>query len=105
MTRRIAAALAASLLAGCVTHTHRGDVSVISAHGVPPKYAILATSVEGSACDLFGTSPLLERAIDDALAKVPQADVLASVDVSIRRGLFGIWRCYDVEGAALLVTP
>jgi len=78
---------------------------VISAHGVPPKYVILAPKVAGEACDLFGTGPLLELATADALAKVPQADVLASVDISVRRGLFGIWRCYQVEGAALLVTP
>jgi hypothetical protein len=61
--------------------------------------------ITGRACSVLGGGPLLELAIDDALAKVPQADVLASVDISIRRGLFGIWYCYQVEGAALLVTP
>ena len=98
-----AAALSAVLLLGCVTH--RGDFDVISAHGVPPKYTILVPSVAGRACDLFGTGPLLQLAIADALAKVPQADLLASVEISVRRGLFGIWRCYQVEWAALLVTP
>lgn len=78
---------------------------MISAHGVPPKYIVLAPSVTGKACRIIAGGPLLQEAIEDALAKVPQADVLASVDISVRRGLFGIWFCYQVEGAALLVTP
>lgn len=99
-----AAALAALLLLGCAS-PRRGDFAVISAHGVPPKYVILAPSVSGRACRVVGTGPLFQLAVEDALAKVPQADVLASVDVSIRRGLFGFWFCYQVEGAALMVTP
>ena len=103
MTRRLAALLFASVLLGCASnHAH---FEVISAHGVPPKYIVLAPSVTGSACRIIGTGPLLQLAVEDALAKVPQADVLASMDISIRRGLFGIRYCYQVEGAALMVTP
>lgn len=101
--RRCAALLFASLLLGC--GTQRGHFEVISARGVPPRYTVLAPSVTGQACRIIGVGPLLQLAVEDALAKVPQADVLASVDISIRRGLFGFWFCYQVEGAALLVTP
>ncbi len=55
-------------------HAH---FDVISAHGVPPKYIVLAPSVTGSACRIIGVGPLLQLAVEDALAKVPQADVLA----------------------------
>lgn len=102
MRGRFAAFLVASVLLGC---SHGGHLEVISAHGVPSKYIVLAPSVAGKACRIIAGGPLLQEAIADALAKVPQADVLASVDISIRRGLFGIWFCYQVEGAALLVTP
>jgi hypothetical protein len=104
VTARRAAALVALVLVSCAGG-RRGTFEVISAHGVPPKYVILAPSVSGRACRIIGVGPLLELAVEDALAKVPQANVLASVDISIRRGLFGFWFCYQVEGAALLVTP
>jgi hypothetical protein len=79
---------------------------VISAHGVPPHYRILAPSVSGQSCNQFGAGGnQLELAVADALANVEQANTLASVDISVRRGLFGIPYCYQVEGAALLVEP
>jgi hypothetical protein len=83
---------------------HGGHFEVISAHGFPPQYTVLARNVDGRACRVIPYGPLLQLAVDDALAKVPQADLLASTRISIRRGLFGFWTCYLVEGSAIRVT-
>jgi hypothetical protein len=83
---------------------HGGHFEVISAHGFPSQYSVLARNVNGKACRVIPRGPLLQWAVDDALGKVPQADLLASTKISIRRGLFGIWTCYLVQGAAIRVT-
>jgi hypothetical protein len=104
MSSRILAVSVAVLILGCTVN--RGHFTVISAHGVPPHYRILAPSISGEACNKFGRrGNLLELAVADALAKVPQANLLASVDISVRRGLFSIPYCFQVEGAALFVEP
>jgi len=102
VSRRWAVLLFAIVHLGC--GAHGGHFEVISAHGFPPQYTVLVPRVTGKSCRVIPSGPLLQLAVGDALAKVPQADTLSSVKISIRRGLFGFWTCYQVEGAAIRIT-
>jgi len=108
---RIAAALAAVLLAGC--HVPIGHFTVLGdpaklVHGAP----VTATRTTGSSCRwwILGITlgvPSMQEAIDDALANAGASGVLADVDLVSDHPIYGLAgeHCYVVSGVPWTPPP
>jgi hypothetical protein len=92
--------------AGCVFPT--GDFTIISAQGTSFESRKLVSDAEGEACAnrLLGVIPLgnkaasLAEAVDDAMAKAPEANVMTDIeaDVSVTNFLLANRSCIRVKG-------
>jgi hypothetical protein len=99
------ATLALMLLTGCAPTTYwRGHLDILSPDAVPPRHRMVNQRVSGKACwsalDIASGGatdpgkPLVQQAVDAAIASAPGANALAAAGIWLRNG------CYVVEGEA-----
>lgn len=108
-------ALSLPMLLACACTTRIGDLTVASPKNLPGEFTEIRRGVEGQDCSyvvLFfipvGTlNPTIDGAIDDALAKVPDADAL--VDATLYNDLLLTLifnsNCIRIEGTAIRTRP
>ena len=108
---RIAAALAAMLVAGC--HVPIGHFTVIGDPATLVRGATSApTRTTGESCRwwVLGITlgvPSMQEAIDDALARAGASGVLADVDLVSEHPIYGLAgkHCYVVSGVPWASSP
>jgi hypothetical protein len=97
-------------LIGCASNTYyRGTVGLLSPSEPPQNYKQSHPRIVGRACfppqdllTLGATSksrPLIEDALEDALARAPGSQALGAIDLWIRRN-----GCYEAEATPLVST-
>jgi len=111
--RAIAAVLLVIVVSGCTTRI--GDLTIASPKNLPGEFKTVKQGVVGKDCAyqvLFfipiGTlNPTIDAAIDDALAKIPDADAL--VDAKLYNDILIAFlfnsNCIRVEGTAIRTRP